>query len=149
MTVDRYLSISALCVTGLFSGCAAGPDFERPAAPAVGDYTREPFSEKTVSADVTAGEEQKFVRDQAISAQWWTLFRSPQLSALIEKALKNNPSVQGAQAALRQAQELVYAQQGYYYPTVQGNLSSSRQRTSATVSPTLNSNERLFNLHTA
>src|SRR5258708_27097619 len=35
------------------------------------------------------------------------------------------------------------------YPTVQGSLSSSRQRTSATISPTLNSNETLFNLHTA
>jgi NodT family efflux transporter outer membrane factor (OMF) lipoprotein len=149
MTVDRYLPIAALCVTGLFSGCAAGPDFERPAAPGIGDYTREPLSEKTVSADAAGGEEQKFVRDREISAQWWTLFQSPQLSTLVEKALKNNPSVQAAQAALRQAQELVYAQQGYYYPTVQGNLSSSRQRTSATVSPTLNSNESLFNLHTA
>jgi NodT family efflux transporter outer membrane factor (OMF) lipoprotein len=149
MTVYRYLSIAALCATALFSGCAVGPDFKRPAAPEVGDYTREPLSEKTVSAEITGGEEQKFVRDQEISAQWWTLFRSPQLSALIEKALKNNPSVQAAQAALRQAQELVYAQQGYYYPTVQGNLSSSRQRISATVSPTLNSNETLFNLHTA
>jgi NodT family efflux transporter outer membrane factor (OMF) lipoprotein len=89
------------------------------------------------------------VRDQEISAQWWTLFRSPQLNALIEKALKNNPSVQAAQASLRQAQELVYAQQGYYYPSVQASVSSSRQRTSGTVSPTLNSNETLFNLHTA
>jgi NodT family efflux transporter outer membrane factor (OMF) lipoprotein len=149
MTVYRYLSIAALCAASLLSGCAVGPDFERPAAPAIDGYTREPLPEKTASADVAGGEEQKFVRDQEISAQWWTLFRSPQLSALIEKALKNNPGVQGAQAALRQAQELVYAQQGYYYPTVQGNLSSSRQRTSATVSPTLNSNETLFNLHTA
>jgi len=149
MTVDRYLLISGLCVTGLFSGCAAGPDFERPAPPGIGDYTRESLPEKTVSAPVTGGEEQKFVRDQEISAQWWTLFRSPQLSALIEKALKNNPSVQAAQAALRQAQELVYAQQGYYYPSIQGSVASSRQRTSATVSPTLNSNETLFDLHTA
>jgi NodT family efflux transporter outer membrane factor (OMF) lipoprotein len=149
MTVDRYLPIAALCVTGLVSGCAAGPDFERPAAPGIGDYTREPLSGKTVSADAAGGEEQKFVRDREISAQWWTLFQSPQLSTLVEKALKNNPSVHAAQAALRQARELVYAQQGSYYPTVQGNLSSSRQRTSATVSPTLNSNERLFNLHTA
>jgi len=122
MTVGRYLPIAALCVTGLVSGCAAGPDFERPAAPGIGDYTREPLSGKTVSADAAGGEEQKFVRDREISAQWWTLFQSPQLSTLVEQALKNNPSVHAAQAALRQARELVYAQQGSYYPTVQGNL---------------------------
>ena len=149
MTIHRYPLIVALCVAGLFSGCAVGPDFKRPAVPELDGYTREPLPEKTASADLSGGEEQKFVRDQEISAQWWTLFRSPQLSAFIEKALKNNPSVQGAQAALRQAQELVYAQQGYYYPSIQGSVASSRQRTSATVSPTLNSNETLFNLHTA
>ena len=149
MTIHRCLLIAALCAAGLFSGCAAGPEFERPAPPAIGDYTREPLPAKTASAQVTGGEEQKFVWDREISAQWWTLFRSPQLSALVERALKNNPSVHAAQAALRQAQELVYAQQGYYYPAVQGSVASSRQRTSATVSPTLNSNETLFNLHTA
>jgi outer membrane protein TolC len=128
MKAYRYLPIAAVAVTGLFSGCAVGPDFKRPAAPAIDGYTREPLPAKTASADVTGGEEQRFVRDQEISAQWWTLFRSPQLNALIEKALKNNPSVQAAQASLRQAQELVYAQQGYYYPSVQASVSSSRQR---------------------
>jgi NodT family efflux transporter outer membrane factor (OMF) lipoprotein len=71
------------------------------------------------------------------------------LNALIEKALKNNPSVQAAQASLRQAQELMYAQRGSYYPTVQASLASSRQRASAIVSPPLSSADTLFNLHTA
>lgn len=149
MMAYRYLSIAALCVAGLFWGCAVGPDFKNPAPPEIDGYTREPLPEKTSSVDVAGGEEQKFVRDQEISAQWWTLFQSPQLNALVDKALKSNPSVQAAQAALRQAQELAYAQQGYYYPTVQGSVTSSRQRTSVTIAPTLNSNETLFNLHTA
>ncbi len=149
MKARRYLPIAALAVTQLLSGCAVGPDFERPAGPAMDGYTREPLPEKTASAEVAGGEEQKFVRGQDISAQWWTLFRSPQLNALIEKALKYNPSVHAAQASLRQAQELVYAQQGYYYPGVQANVSSTRQRTSASLSPALSSNDTLFNLHTA
>ncbi len=112
----------------LLAGCAVGPDFERPASPAVDAYTREPLAEKTASAGIAGGEEQRFVRDLDIAAQWWTLFQSPQLNALIENALKANASVQAAQAALRVAQELVYAQQGFYYPTVEANYSRSRQR---------------------
>ncbi len=126
-----------------------GPDFKRPASPAVDAYTREPLAEKTASANIAGGEEQRFVRDLDIAAQWWTLFQSPQLNALIENALKANASVQAAQAALRAAQELVYAQQGFYYPTVQANYSRTRQRESATLSPALNSSDAVFNLHTA
>jgi NodT family efflux transporter outer membrane factor (OMF) lipoprotein len=133
----------------LLAGCAVGPDFERPASPAVDAYTREPLAEKTASASIAGGEEQRFVRDLDIAAQWWTLFHSPQLNALIENALKANASVQAAQAALRVAQELVYAQQGFYYPTVEASYSRSRQRSSATLSPALNSGDAVFNLHTA
>ena len=149
MKTHRSLSIATLCAVVLLSGCAVGPDFKRPEAPAVDRYTREPLPAKTATADVAGGEEQKFVPDRDIPAQWWALFHSPQLNASIENALKNNPGVQAAQASLRQAQELVYAQQGYYYPTVQAGLASSRQRASATVSPPLSSTETLFNLHTA
>jgi NodT family efflux transporter outer membrane factor (OMF) lipoprotein len=147
--IHRSLPIAALAVTVLFSGCAVGPDFKRPEAPAVDGYMREPLLENIAAAGVVGGEEQKFVRDGDIPAQWWALFRSPPLNALIEKALKNNPSVQAAQASLRQAQELMYAQRGSYYPTVQASLASGRQRASATVSPPLNSADTLFNLHTA
>lgn len=77
------------------------------------------------------------------------LFQSPQLNALIDKSLKANPTITAAQAALRQAQEFVYAQQGFYYPTIQANVSPSRQRNSATIAPTLNSGETIFNLYTA
>jgi NodT family efflux transporter outer membrane factor (OMF) lipoprotein len=149
MRAQRYLLIAALAVTGLLSGCAVGPDFKRPEAPGVDGYTREPLPEKTALAEVPGGEEQKFLRDRDIPADWWTLFQSPQLNALIEKALKANPTVQAAQAALRQAQELVYAQQGYYYPSVEGSYARTRQRASASLSPPLSSNDTLFNLHTA
>ena len=125
-----------------------GPDFTPPQAPAVDSYTRDPLPAGIAAAGVAGGEEQRLVSDLDIPAQWWTLFRSPQLNALIEKALKNNPNVQAAEASLRQAQELLYAQQGSYYPTVQAGLTSSRQRNSATLSPTLNSGETIFNLHT-
>src|SRR5262245_57534860 len=133
----------------LVSGCAVGPDFHRPAAPAVDGYTRQPLVAKTVSAEIPGGEEQSFVLNQDISHQWWTLFQSPQLNALIEKALRANPTLAAAQAALRQATELVKAQQGFFYPTIQANFSPSRQKASASLSPPLSTNDLLYNLFTS
>jgi hypothetical protein len=42
-----------------------------------------------------------------IPGQWWTLFHSEALNSLIEQALKNNPTLPAAQAALSQAWENV------------------------------------------
>ena len=133
----------------LVSGCSVGPDFHSPAAPAVDGYTRQPSIAKTASAETPGGEEQRFVTGQEIAHQWWMLYESPQLNALIEAAIKTNPTLAAAQAALRQAMELVYAQQGFFYPNVQINLSPSRQRTSATLAPPLNTNQLTYNLFTS
>ena len=145
-TVD---SAAALAIAAVFSGCTVGPDFHRPAAPSVSGYTRGLLPEKTASAAVAGGEAQRFNFDQDIPEQWWLLFQSPQLNALIDHSLKANPTITAGQAALRQAQEFVYAQQGFYYPTIQANYSPSRQRTSGVISPALNSGDTLYNLHTA
>ena len=141
-------ALAALAASALAAGCAVGPDFQRPAAPAVDGYAREPLPTKTASAEIAGGEEQRFVSDEDIPEQWWTLFQSPQLNALIEKALKTNPTLVAAQAALRQAVELVYAQQGAFFPTLQAGFVPSRQRTSNALSPPLSTNQLLYNLFT-
>ena len=141
--------VTAFAVLALVSGCAVGPDFHSPAAPAVDSYTRQPSIAKTASAEIPGGEEQRFVNGQDIAHQWWMLYQSPQLNALIERAIKTNPTLVVAQAALRQAMELVYAQQGFFYPTVQTNFSPSRQRTTATLAPPLNTNQLTYTLFTS
>jgi NodT family efflux transporter outer membrane factor (OMF) lipoprotein len=141
-------AVVTLAGAALVSGCAVGPNFQRPTPPAVPGYTRQPFVAKTASADVAAGEEQRFVQNQAITQQWWTLFQSPQLDALIDKALAANPTLVVAQTALRQAWELVYAQQGFFYPTVQGNFSASRQQVSGTFTPPTVLNSMTLNFFT-
>ena len=141
-------AVVTLAAVALVSGCAVGPNFQRPTPPAVPGYTRQPFVAKTASADVAAGEEQRFVQNQAITQQWWTLFQSPQLNALIDKALAANPTLVVAQTALRQAWELVYAQQGFFYPTVQGNFSASRQQVSGTFAPPTVLNSMTLNFYT-
>ena len=125
----RRVNIAAktLCCIGAFSllllvsGCAVGPDFQSPKPPSVDGYAPKPLAATALAPNVPGGEEQRFVKDMEIPQQWWTLFESPQLNALIEKSIKANPTLDAAKAALRQAREYVAAQKGFYYPTVQAN----------------------------
>ena len=134
----------------MLSGCAVGPRFQPPAAPPVRSYTPQPFPAQTVAAPVPGGEMQRFVDDMDIPAEWWTLFRSPELNALVEQALKGNPTVQAAEAALRQANELRAAQRGSFYPSFQANYSGTRQKDAVgTLSPALSSAAPIYSLHTA
>jgi NodT family efflux transporter outer membrane factor (OMF) lipoprotein len=125
----RVLTITtAFVFTAAISGCAVGPDFHPVAAPAVRGYTPEPLPSRTASADVIGGAPQTLRPGGDIPGQWWTLFHSSQLNRLIEQALKANPSLQAAQAALRVAQENVGAQEGYLYPSIVGGVSGLRER---------------------
>ena len=112
----------------LAAGCMVGPDFHPPAAPAAIGYSPKPLPVQTDSADVIAGTAQTFNPGQDIPANWWALFRSPQLNQLIAEAFAKNPTLQAAQAALRAAAEDVSAQQGYLYPHVDAGISDLRER---------------------
>ena len=74
---------AASAALALLAGCAVGPDFEPPAAPDVTSYTSQPLPGQTAAADVKGGEAQRFVQDLDIPGQWWTLFHSEALNALI------------------------------------------------------------------
>jgi NodT family efflux transporter outer membrane factor (OMF) lipoprotein len=113
----------------ILTGCAAGPDFKRPEAPKVTSYTVQPLAKDTVATpESLQGEAQHFVASKDIPFDWWKLFQSPQLNALIERTLKASPTIEAAQAALKQSHENVVAQQGFFYPTVSVNYSPSRNK---------------------
>ncbi|MBL6750170.1 MAG: efflux transporter outer membrane subunit [Nevskia sp.] len=116
------LAAAALC------GCAVGPDFKAPDAPKAERYTAAPMPERTASADIAGGDAQKFVNGADIPAQWWALFHSDRLDALVAQALKANPTVEAAQAALRQAHESRLAEQGSLFPSLDGSASGTRQK---------------------
>jgi NodT family efflux transporter outer membrane factor (OMF) lipoprotein len=137
-------------------GCAAlvlcacvGPNFHRPAPPRVDRYTAEVLPPETQSAEGPGGAAQKFLSEQDVPRNWWTRFGSEELNALVTEALRANPSVQAATAALRQAQENTAAQRGSYYPTVQAGFDATRQHDAVGVlSPNLTSGTALYNLYT-
>jgi NodT family efflux transporter outer membrane factor (OMF) lipoprotein len=120
--------LSALFAVAVLTGCAVGTDFKRPDAPKMEKYSAANLPSATVVAPVPLGEAQHFNAAADIPHDWWTLFQSPQLNALIERAIKNNPNIESAQAALRQAQEYANAQQGFFYPTVGASYTPSRNK---------------------
>jgi NodT family efflux transporter outer membrane factor (OMF) lipoprotein len=145
----RWLAnTAALAVSMLVTSCAVGPDFAHPAAPEISRYTREPLA-APAAASLPAGQRQIFVEGRDIPQQWWTLFRSPALNALIERALQNNPNLQSTIATLQAAKQAVYAQEGKFFPLVQANFNPTRQRTGRVLSPVLSGPANIFDLVTA
>lgn len=122
----RHRAHVAAAVSVLLSACAVGPDYKRPELPQATGYAPEALDASTASAPGLAGEAQHFDSGRDVAADWWTQFQSPELDSLVRKALEANPTLEAAQAALRQAQENVYAQQGFFFPTVQASYSPSR-----------------------
>ncbi|MYM32402.1 efflux transporter outer membrane subunit [Duganella sp. CY15W] len=116
--MNRYLStlsFGPIALVSLLAGCAVGPDYQRPALDLPQSYAQ------TAAA-------QHYALQKDIQNNWWTLFQSPALNTLIEQAWAANPGIEAAQASLRAAQENVYAQQGYFYPTVQAGYTPSRTK---------------------
>ncbi|MGZ5905457.1 MAG: TolC family protein, partial [Reyranella sp.] len=111
----------------LLAGCSSGPDFERPAKPTSTGYTPESLAPQTSAAGGPGGAAQTFVSAKDIPGEWWTLFQSQELDRLVREALQANPDIDAAQAALRQARETFYAQQGSLFPTLTGNGQGQQQ----------------------
>jgi len=132
-----------------FHGCAVGPDYRRPETPTAQSYTREPL-ETTVSAPVAGGEAQTYQPDAEIPSQWWQLFGSELLNELVQQAFANNPTIDSAHAALRQARAYASAQRSAFFPTLEAGYSAGRQREpTGTIAPTLESGDSIYTLHTA
>ena len=115
-------------VSTAVAGCAVGPDYTPPPAPATEGYTPEPLALKTAAAGGQGGDPQSFALGQDVQAAWWTLFHSDALNTLVTESLKANPTLEAAKASLRQAEETLYAQQGAFFPTVTGNFSATREK---------------------
>jgi NodT family efflux transporter outer membrane factor (OMF) lipoprotein len=144
----RVIAFSAAAAGVLLAGCAVGPNFKKPAEPAVSDYTDHPLATTVTTTNIASGEAQRFAKGGDIAGDWWTLFHSKALNELIELSLTNNPDLKAAQAALSVARENVLAQRGVYYPNIGASFSASRQKQSTLIAPTPNANVFQYNLFT-
>lgn len=121
--VRRGASIAAL-LPALF-GCAVGPDFVQPQAPAVDHYTSGTDPTATIAAEGVA---QQFEPAKRVAARWWKLFVSPKIDAVIVQAEAANPTIEAAQASLRESQYELRAGYGVFYPSVTAGLGVDRQQ---------------------
>jgi NodT family efflux transporter outer membrane factor (OMF) lipoprotein len=140
-----------LAILVVLAGCKQPqpPPTPVPPAPTASGYGQVPSI--TASAPGTAGAAQRFLVDMDVPGQWWTLFHSAELNALIDEGIRANPDVAAAQAALRSARETLYAQRASAYPNAQGSLSISRQQVPTFYAPPINNrnSEYVYGVHTA
>lgn len=114
----KRIFVSLLCV---LAGCTVGPDFRAPDPPATGRYVQ--------GALPSAPGMPRLVPERDIPAEWWAVFGSIELDALVQRALRGNPTLDQARARLLQAQELRTARAGAtQYPQFDLTAGAARQR---------------------
>lgn len=128
----------------LVCGCAVGPNFHRPDAPSATQYTNGKQTTETVSVK---GSAQRFELGKTVAADWWHLFQSSALDAVIAEALANNPGLDAARASLQSSQDNLRSGYGIFYPSVDADAGATRERyTSANIGQS--SPGTVFNLFT-
>jgi NodT family efflux transporter outer membrane factor (OMF) lipoprotein len=136
------LGVLLAATVSLLSACAVGPNYKRPALLGSEGYGAE------AAPTVDAMARTELISGQDIPAAWWAVFHSQDLDALVAEALRKNPTVEAAKAALKSAREQVRAQRGGYFPSVSASVQPSRQRVAPLLASPLQSNEDLYNLTT-
>jgi NodT family efflux transporter outer membrane factor (OMF) lipoprotein len=138
----RPRRLIALSLASALAGCAVGPNFHAPAAPASTTYGPGEPSAALPGQTVERGVQP--------AADWWRAFGSPELDAMVREALAANADLKSADAALRQAHELLTAQRGALLPGVDASYQAQRAKTSNALSPVLATPESpIYSLHTA
>ena len=145
---SRGVPLLATLVCAALAGCAVGPDFRIPAAPAISGVAAHPISSTVATPGVVAGDPQRFTEGADLAGDWWTLFHSRPLNDLIDQALAGNHDLKAAQAALTVAKENVLAQRGVYFPSVALGYTATRQRQSGSIAPTPSNNAFEYSLYT-
>ncbi|KVL38072.1 RND transporter [Burkholderia territorii] len=127
MKLARMTLVSAATTAFVLSGCSLAPGGTPPEMPSPAHYgaTAQPL--KTVEA---AGVAQQFDVGAAPVPQWWRLYRSDALDALVDEGLRNNPTLAAAEKTLAAAQQELRAQIGAStLPSIDANAQAARTRT--------------------
>jgi len=112
----QFHLLAAAALALLASGCAVGPDYQRPATP---DVSRFKEAEGWVPAAPA---------DALERGPWWSLFGDPVLDQLASRVEVSNQNVAAAVAAYAQARALVRQQRASLFPSVTLDGGASRSR---------------------
>ncbi|QDH14015.1 efflux transporter outer membrane subunit [Formicincola oecophyllae] len=98
------------------AGCAVGPDFSQPQAPAPAHFHR------------NVPEGPKRVTEGAFNPQWWRIYNDPALTALEGQVADGNLDLRIASARFAQSQAERRIAGAIQFPAVAGNASYMRER---------------------
>jgi NodT family efflux transporter outer membrane factor (OMF) lipoprotein len=119
----RLVKIALLAAAFSLNGCALLPEDgvrAKPIAP--------PKLTQTLATDPQA---EKIVQEWP-RAQWWQAFQNPELTRLIETALRDNPSLRVVSARLTQAEAAADFQAAEMLPSIHASVELHHRRFSAT-----------------
>jgi len=124
------------------AGCAVGPNYHRPALDRADGYGAQ------ATAPEGPGEGETLTQGQDVPAQWWAVYQNTELADLVQRALRRNPTIAAAQAALRGAREQAAAQRAAYFPTIAASLQPSHQYFARDLSSQTASGKSVYDLTT-
>lgn len=138
----------ALALALALAACTVGPDFHAPPPPAAGSYLG------PAEATATAPGAPRAAYEAEAPLRWWEAFGSPQLDALVDRAIANNASLAASNATLARAREQIAAVAGRRLPQVDLNGRVEREQVNlaafgfdSSAIPGVSANP-LFNLYT-
>ena len=115
----RWHVATGLLATGLFAGCAVGPNYHRPTVQVPAAYkTEEPWR---VAAP----------KDAAPKGAWWEIFDDAELNDYEQQLLKANPTLEAARDQFNRARALAQVTSAAFFPTLNTDPGASRSRYSA------------------
>jgi NodT family efflux transporter outer membrane factor (OMF) lipoprotein len=128
----RFRALAALAA-GLLAGCAVGPDYRRPNYDLPDHFLQtQPPAPKAADTKVP-GTQPPAKSQQGAAAQpvvdvsaWWHALRDPELDSLVERALRNNPSLDIALARLQQARTFEILVTGLALPRIEAAAGGGR-----------------------
>ncbi|QGX92295.1 efflux transporter outer membrane subunit [Tatumella sp. TA1] len=112
MKLSYKLSTLSLLLT--LTGCMVGPDYQRPTQPL-------PLAFKEAK-----GWQQAQPQDTLQKGEWWQIYQDPQLDQLVSQVAISNQNVAMYAAQYRQALALTDQATANLYPTVTGDVHSTR-----------------------
>ncbi len=86
------------------------------------------YEEEPSGTIAAAGGAQHFERGAKIAADWWRLFNCSKLDAVVQQSVADNPTLQAAQASLRQSEDNLRAGYGIFYPQLGASFQPTRQQ---------------------
>ena len=113
------MAAALLFVLAALSGCAVGPHYSRPAAPAASAYKETPENWKQAQPS-----------DQFAHGKWWVIYQDSALNTLEEKIDVSNQTLKASQAQFEQARALVLSIGPIISHSLRTDPSASRNRLS-------------------